>query len=184
MALVPKTLADELFKLYGSTPVSPDTPEVLIPAPASPEEAAAAWSAALEAYIITLVPPILVDPTSVTARKAAAEGALLTVFTAAAPDTTALATSMSTALFTWATAVGVSFTPPTTPVLVPLAASLLTPLTATFVLNSTLLPSDLFTVEELQKQAVTNIADTINAWLITGTAQTAPGPPPVIVNWS
>jgi len=187
MALVAKTLADELFKLYGSTPVSPATPDVLIPSPASPEDAAEAWADALETYIVTLVPPILTEPASIEARKSAASAALLTVFNASPVSpgaTTTLATSMSNALFTWATAVGTTFTPPTVAVVVPLAATLLAPLTATFVLNSTLQPSEDFTAEELQKQAVTNIANTVDTWLLTGTAQTSPGPPPVIVNWS
>ena len=171
MALDVEVLADGIKDLYGED------------APSSAAGAASAWADLLEEYIVDLTPALLTDTVSETARKSAASTALLTVFTAAAPDTATFATSMSTALGAWATAVGLTFDPPTTVAVAPLGSVLIAPLTATFVLNLALTPGEK-TAEELQQEAADNIANTIDAWVKTGTATTSPGPPPVVVNWS
>ena len=152
----------------------------------TPTAVAEAWAGILEDYVVDLIPAILTDTTSVNARTGAVTTALTPVFAAPVVDIPTLAAAMSTALGTWTVAVGATFITPTVIGIPPLALTLLVPLQAVFVLNSTLSPFNLppVSVADLQETAVTNIAEAIDAWMLTGTAITAPGPPPVVTNWS
>ena len=149
---------------------------------ATPTETAAAWASSLEDYIIALTPSILASEEAPTTLELTTT-AFTPVFVNA-PDIATLAGRMSTALAGWTAAVALTFKPPTIPALTPLAPAILAPLSAAFVLNSKLSPAGGTSVPDLQRQAVTNVATAIDTWVKTGTAQIAPGPPPVIVLWS